>query len=748
MELQSHGADNGAQSSSATAVPTHSSFMAAPLRTDGGDYLQQSFAPGETATDMTRTNALADRNTIVDMGLRLARFVLCVVVALVFAFGFALLTSNKKTLTHVYQNRLAANETLSTKASSVVEDYNTLFGYILFSGGKVFEVFCETLIFPTLGTYLHNCSLYPGDQPARVHSVVKARCIFWGLKTVIILMNVGFTSVYVGQTTINADPTSRRLTDELPDMLLQMEMPWAVDSEADVLHSILRTSVTGVTTPFEFEDTCKWSKQDNNKDNGGQQQWGALADDVDTTSVSFSFPSHAWNSALLASNTVVPIASAEIPLRDYVSNREKYEVTPDWDTAELYSTFRQGMAKLHRATGSVSDFVPQTFDDLVHVVASELKTALPSNTRVGDLVLRLEHQQLAEDVQFTSLTLSVPVEADSEGTTLCGASGCVYATSSSVLEQLHMQPGVSIASFEQNDDSALVYSVGNQYVQDVGASQSPHEVLTISVGKLSWQLSPLHIRHGAACADEDEQQCLGLSLPFATGDGVLLAGKDALATQHAVRPVALVTLRPATILDMSRLDNDALTTWHRLVSSNGKLVHPSSSVCTPLVDSYLTHLQTNHLYLDGRPSPDMYSSALFYLLQRGVPTSYADAVSRRLAQSAVMASSGSGSNDTGPTTDIEVNVPTATALVTVAGCIFIVLLMLCVIYLPTSRVKLSPDTTPAAQYVQILTDDLYPDVVHKKRLRFANGDCLLFNEYVVDAIVLHAKRDQTKKIYL
>eukprot|EP00644_Phytophthora_capsici_P006655 jgi/Phyca11/508622/fgenesh2_kg.PHYCAscaffold_36_\ len=74
--------------------------------------------------------------------------------------------------------------------------------------------------------------------------------------------------------------------------------------------------------------------------------------------------------------------------------------------------------------------------------------------------------------------------------------------------------------------------------------------------------------------------------------------------------------------------------------------------------------------------------------------------------------------------------------------------MLCVIYLPTARVKLSPDTTPAAQYVQILTDDLYPDIVHKKRLRFSNGDCLLFNEYVVDAIVVHAKRDQTKKIYL
>ncbi|EGZ08550.1 hypothetical protein PHYSODRAFT_254078 [Phytophthora sojae] len=177
------------------------------------------------------------------------------------------------------------------------------------------------------------------------------------------------------------------------------------------------------------------------------------------------------------------------------------------------------------------------------------------------------------------------------------------------------------------------------------------------------------------------------------------------------------------------------------------LVGPSQTTdCDPRVDSYLNHIETNHFYLDGQSSQEMYSVALFYLLQRGVPTSYAGLMSRRrLALSAVMASSSSGSgslNGTAvATTDIEVNVPTTTALVTLAGCIFIVVLMLCVVYLPTSRVKLSPDTTPAAQYVQILTDDLYPDVVHKKRLCFANGDCILFNEYIVDAIVLHTKRD-------
>ncbi|KAG1702115.1 hypothetical protein DVH05_009907 [Phytophthora capsici] len=756
MELQSRGdgaapADTSSATTATTTSLTSSFMPVSQPSAHGGDYLQRSFTPNESTTnDMARTNALADRNTIVDMSLRLGRFVLCVVIALVFAFSFALLTSNKKKLTYVYENKLAPGEKLSTKASSIVEDYNTLSGYLLFAGGKVFEVFCETLIFPTLATYLHNCSLYPGDQPARTVSVVKARSIFWGLKTVIILMNVGFTSVYVGQTTLEPGEIPRRLavSDELTTMLTQMETPWAVDSDAEVLHSILRTSVTGFTSPFDFQDTCSWTTND--EKDAKQQQWGAWTDDVDTTSVSFSFPSHAWNVDLLSSQAAKPTRSTEVPLRDYLANRERYADASDWDSdaAELYAVFQQGMMKQGLTVNSAT--VPQSFEELIHVVASDLKTVLPDNTRVGDLVLHLEHYQLAEDVQFTSLTVSVPVEMNASGTTLCGSSGCVYATSTSVLEQLRLQPTVSISSFDSSANSALVYSSSSQFVQEVGASQPPHEVLTLSMGNMQWQLSPLHIRHDAVCADEDELQCFGLSLPFTTGDGVLLVGKEALATDHVAHPVALVTLRPATIPDTTRPENDALTCWHRLVSSNGMLVRPSSSSsreCNSLVDAYLTHLETNHLYLDGHSS-DMFSAALFYLVQRGVPTSFAVTMSRRLALSA----SGSGSANTtatGPaTTDIEVNVPTATALVTVAGCIFIVLLMLCVIYLPTARVKLSPDTTPAAQYVQILTDDLYPDIVHKKRLRFANGDCLLFNEYVVDAIVVHAKRDQTKKIYL
>ncbi|TDH67439.1 hypothetical protein CCR75_008573 [Bremia lactucae] len=699
--------------------------------------MHRSFAPCDAAmNDTMRSNALADCNTIVDMSLRLSRFVLCVVAALLFAFGFALVTSNKKVLTHVYEDKLAGNETLSATASSVVENYNTLFGYVLFTGGKVFEVFCETLIFPTLATYLHNCSLYPGDQPARMHSFVKARCIFWGLKTVIILMNVGFTSVYVGQTTLDLETASRHLavSDDFTMMSTHFKTPRAVE-----IDSILRTSLSGATIPFAFKDTCP------GRDSEDVSMKKAWVDDVDTTFVSFSFPAPAWNAALLLSEGTTPTTSASISLQDYSVNGQKPINADDWDIPELYSCFKQGTDKLGLSIVQHSAVYPLSSDDLVHAIAGELKAALGDTMNVSDLIIHLEHREVAEDIHFTSLAISIPVEMNDRGSILCGHFDCVYAASSTMLNKLHLQSSISIASYEGDENTALVYGSTNQFLQEVHSAQTPHEVLILSMGKLSWQLSPLHIRHDAACADDGEQQCVGLSLPLGISEDILLIKKKALSTQHLANPFKLVTLHPARIQDAARSEKNVVTSWYRLLSPAGLILRPSAFECNSLVDAYLTHLKTNHLYLDESLSLDMYSAALLYLVQRGVPASLPDAISRRRLSEMALTEVG---NFAAATADIEVNVPTATAMVTVAGSIFIVLLMLCVIFLPTSRVKLSPDTTPAAQYVQILTDDLYPDLVHKKRLRFSNGDCLLFNEYVVDTIGLHAKRDQSKKIYL
>ncbi|ETL34204.1 hypothetical protein L916_13532, partial [Phytophthora nicotianae] len=290
------------------------------------DHKLRSLTPVERSEAMEQNDISIDSNTIVEVSLRLERFVICVAAALAASGAFLFLMSRKATLKILE----GSGEELSREVNDVVDNYKSVSAYLQITASTFFAVFCETLIFPTLATYLHNCSLYPGDQPARVHSVLKERGIFWGLKMIIIIMNIGFTSVNIN--TERKDP-SRRLTssDELETIVMPIKTSWVVDSDAGVLHSILRTSMTGTTTPFAFEDTCKWSKHN---DYDAAQQWGAWADDVDTTSVSFSFPSHAWNTALLSSHPTVPTRSAEIPLRDYLATTEKYMITDDWDVAE------------------------------------------------------------------------------------------------------------------------------------------------------------------------------------------------------------------------------------------------------------------------------------------------------------------------------------------------------------------------------------------------------------------------------
>ncbi|ETP33079.1 hypothetical protein F442_18327, partial [Phytophthora nicotianae P10297] len=174
------------------------------------DHKLRSLTPVERSEAMEQNDISIDSNTIVEVSLRLERFVICVAAALAASGAFLFLMSRKATLKILE----GSGEELSREVNDVVDNYKSVSAYLQITASTFFAAFCETLIFPTLATYLHNCSLYPGDQPARVHSVLKERGIFWGLKMIIIIMNIGFTSVNIN--TERKDP-SRRLTssDEL-----------------------------------------------------------------------------------------------------------------------------------------------------------------------------------------------------------------------------------------------------------------------------------------------------------------------------------------------------------------------------------------------------------------------------------------------------------------------------------------------------------------------------------------------------
>lgn len=718
-----------------------------PPQQDGVEGLDAAFA---------KTSRHTDHHTIVDMSLRSVRFLVLTIIALAAAFAYATATNTKLVLTKIVGKNGESMSTLHDQANVELVNYNALFGTIMFAGSKVFEVYTETFIFPTLHTYLHNCSLYPGDQPQRVHSKVKSSVIFWCFKTVVILMNVGFASLYVGQTMIKTESTPRRLqASEMMSSLTPASSSWQLssieDSQSDVLNTILRTAVTGSMTLSDSRTTTSCSNA----------SLLLSVTDVDTTSVTFGFPLHDWSAGVLR-HGATPTFSTRFTLAEFSEQQVKVEQQVAGFGSIVIPTAHellvQGVAVLRASLKQTPLSSPvlrsveaKSVKSLVEQVVSALNGTLMFDT--SKLELELAAYELTEDVSLISMTIDVPVmttaSKDAGDAVLCGTRGCVY---SHVMET-RLKPEISILPYvttNKNANPAFLYGLGRSVVQDTttNPSATPEEILSLSFAKMAWRESPLHVRHEAECI---EGHCLGLSVPLASGTGVVLVGTEALPTEHLratpENPLRLVALSPLAV----PRQHGSYVTWDRMSSASSNATLPTlgsqsldGTSCSTgaLVDAYLSHIDANKLALE-KPLQTMYTSALLYLLQNGVSAEYVSAatVSRKLALAAATAT------ETGRV-DIEVGIPTSSSIATFVGCGVMLVLTLFVIYFPTDRVKLSPNTTAAAQYVQILTDDLYPDVVHKKRLRFANGDGLLFNEYVVDSIVLHAKRNEKKKIYL
>lgn len=700
---------------------------------------------------MFKTNRNTDRHTIVTMSLRQGRFLVLVFISLAAAFTYAAATKTKLVLTEVYANGMGPTAAVFLSHVKLeLSNYNALFGTIMFAGSKVFEVYNETFIFPTLHTYLHNCSLYPGDEPQRVHSKVKANAIFWGLKALVIFMNVGFASLYVGQSSVKiakAPGTRRLATSAEMDTLWASDASWrdataaAGASETDVLDTVLRSAMVGSTTPGLADDHGCASKSSR-----------VSVHDLDTASVAYGFASHDWSADVLR-HGVEPQHS----LRFTISEFARQQSTIERDAAELFQDdafvgiahelLEQGVAVVSASLGRAP---PQTesvlsLKSVVEQTVTHLSASLPIQERqVSATELTFAVLEISEDVSIFTMTVDVPVATAGNGSVLCGArtAECVY---SHALDA-RLQPEISIlpyagATRERESDAAFVFGLGRSFRASAASGSSlPQEIVSLSFGRMTWRAAPLHVRHETECADKG--QCLGLSVPVSSKRGVVLVSADALPTDYRSatpsHPLRLVTVHPVAIPD-SR--SGRLVTWSRVAGLNGANDASAQAVCTGgLVDVFLSHLRANRLVLE-KPLQAMYTSALLYLVQNGVFTEYADmaaaATSRKLALAAEEAR-----------VDIEIAIPESSSIATFAGCGVMVLLTVFVIFFPTDRVKLSPNTTPAAQYVQILTDDLYPDIVHKKRLRFINGDGLLFNEYVVDSIVLHAKINEKKKIHL
>ncbi|GAB9474942.1 hypothetical protein Gpo141_00012052 [Globisporangium polare] len=776
----------------------------------------------------------ADHHTIVDMSLRTVRYVVVLFIGLGFSIAYAVFSFKGKTL----RAKVFDDEGSSTVADKLVSEYSSISGPIMFAFGKILEFYCETLVFPTLETYLHNCSFFPGDQPQRVESKAKKNVLYWSFKAIFILINVGLASLYVSHRTADIEHNIREedlvleaISFSTSSTVGNAAVP-ALGEPTKVTDTVLKTVVSSYVIPFELNDECGVANQNESH---------PTIDQVESTSVSLGFPMNDWNIDVLPNGLSTPEYSIEFTYGEYTKDSAKYDLQASTNnlnvtlaieifvqggqffeqsvanadlqrwyecTLEDYAGRRQrrrlatstekdakcfGVDSLFPNVAALLQPGNTTFANLVLEMVDLVSAAVPSgNANKNNVKLGFQKYKVTDQIMLETITVDVPLEgnytldaAEYDGTNKsvpvhflekdeCGLDSCVFKSSNSqsfVRSEVSLAPFVTGCGVDEYldgelyafapectgkaEDAVMLYGLGSYITADSLELDStktkrklvnPKAFMAASFGKLSWQYTDLSDQFNATCTDD---KCTGTSMPLKNGDSELLAGKEFIADNHVnssvLRPLRLLSLNPVIVPVVSTKEATEFT-WNLINAANIDNVAPGVfgdvSRCDSLVDSYIGHIQRNHFYVE-KPLQTMYTSALMYLFQNGIATELVNIVAND-------SSSGKRLNLEGTleVKAIAFSVSWASAFATFIGCFVMCLLALAVIFFPTSRVKQSPNTTAAAQYVQILTDDIYPDLIHKKRLRFDNGDALLMNEYVVDNIVLHAKRDESKKIYL
>jgi hypothetical protein len=368
----------------------------------------------------------------------------------------------------------------------------------------------------------------------------------------------------------------------------------------------------------------------------------------------------------------------------------------------------------------------------------------------------------------------------------CGATNCIFLDKSGLLplkKQILMMPYLTNCSvtnmtydsdylnFLPHDckkppsgDAVFLYGLGT-YISgdtlDSGAADDttpfiylPRRHVVLSFAKLHWTVENVSTVFNAECQLTNTSSCSGLihvlkNLTVSSSQTVqvLVVGNDSIPSERLTadfrHPVPLVTLNSPPFYYKSAkayyeweyLDEKRFTTvsWNKSQSLN-------RVGCSVLVDSYIEQLETNHYYLD-EPLQPMYASALFYLFQDAAIKTVSLASTSSSANLTTNSYLGSARFDGDrERKEIKYSIPFASAIATYIGIGLLLLLAVLVVAMPQERVKISDTHNLAARYVEILTEEDYPEKVHLHRLELHNGDKVEMEEYHVENIDLVWKK--------
>lgn len=306
-----------------------------------------------------------------------------------------------------------------------------------------------------------------------------------------------------------------------------------------------------------------------------------------------------------------------------------------------------------------------------------------------------------------------------------------------------------------SNTSALIYSFSqhvsteevNVYVTDTYKKVSlknPRRTYRVTVGRLSWKVIDLAAHYGAACTVD---QCNGLYFPLAGGIEHVIVGESYLPSPNSIVSPSLYTAwQPLAVAetDVSTLLQGDVIYPPIYKFATGSL--PWSTLtgynCSYQGSSFVNDIIQRHIYSKD-PLQPAYTAGLFWLFQ--------DAAVKEI-QSKTATGTRLAFNSNVEWVSARVSAPRTSAIITIAGCVLVLILGLLVTYWTGSSQRHSTLSTTLSPHdvagVRVDTKNFPTALVHAsfqlnrdaKRQQVGVTD---LQDFIISEVKLRHKTDES-----
>lgn len=489
----------------------------------------------------------------------------------------------------------------------------------------------------------------------------------------------------------------------------------------------------------------------------------------------------------------------------YYEGDDSYD---QWTYDENGTRICQGpVSSLYDLIGSAAAADP-TVANLMDAIVTGLNKSFPDTFSLTETTMRLETYDVTSQISIQTLEIDAVVDASVEygvsectlsdadpatcnisnyvyddwSSAFCGDDNCVFLDISETFtlqKEIGLIPqmlecsdvkysgdyhGFFPSSCTKSTNSTFLYGIGtyisgdfygsNDPVFDYPYMTAPRRHVTFSFAFMTWKLEDLAETFNADC---DAGQCMGLWYKLESSGRYLFAGEKALPRSEILSadfhsPVQLVQVNEPSIyvsewdrsvvLERLSLYDFAETDWYMpLVGEQ----------CSMLMQSYIEQVEDNRYLLD-RPLHPMYVSAFYYLMADAAITTNSTTSSSGSgsgsSSSAVKPSDALGTNSLKGDQQlrkIKISMPAASFKVSLAGCCFLVGVMVIILALPRRFCveEFDEEESTASKYLAMRSEGEYSHKVYNKEIAVNDSGWtkMKMNDLGVTSMTLRARHE-------